>query len=61
MVNHILQATLRSFATDVKYSSFKAEGPFPLEDGVLPDGLVHNSCIYKSKYDVAAYREKVPH
>ena len=48
----------------MKYSSRKTEDLLPLEDGVLsdgPDGLVDSSCIYKSKYDVATYREKAPH
>ena len=30
----------------------------PLEDGILSDGP-DSSWIYKSKYDVATYREKV--
>ena len=45
---------------DMKYSSFKIEDPPPLEDGILSDGP-ESSCIYKSKYDVATYREKAPH
>ena len=45
---------------DMKYSSFNIEDPPPLEDGVLSDGP-ESSCIYKSKYDVATYREKAPH
>ena len=44
----------------MKYSSFKIEDPLPLEDGIVPDGP-DSSCIYKSKYDVAKYREKTPH
>ena len=48
-------------AADVKYSSFKTEDPLPLEDGALSIRPVHSSCIYKSKYDVATYREKAPH
>ena len=61
MINDIVQATLRSFLKDVKYSSLKTEDPLPLEDGALSDGPVDGSYIYKSKYDVARYREKVPH
>ena len=45
---------------DMKYTSFKIEDPLPLEDGILSDGP-DSSCIYKSKYDVATYREKAPH
>ena len=45
---------------DMKYSSFKIEDPPSLEDGILSDGP-ESSCIYKSKYDVATYREKAPH
>ena len=48
-------------ATDVKHSSFKTEDSFPLEDGALSDGPVLNSCIYKSKYDVATYSKESPH
>ena len=44
----------------MKYSSFKIEDPLPLEDRILSDGP-DSSCIYKSKYDVATYREKAPH
>ena len=44
----------------MKHSSFKAEDPLPLEDGILFDGP-DSSCIYKSKYDVLTYREKAPH
>ena len=44
----------------MKYSSFKIEDPLPLEDGILSDGP-ESSCIYKSKCDVATYREKAPH
>ena len=54
----------KPIAKDVKYSSCKTEDPLPLEDGVLsdgPDGPVDSSCIHKSKYDVATYREKAPH
>ena len=32
-----------------------------MEDGVLSNGKVHSSLIYKSKYDVATYRGKAPH
>ena len=45
---------------DMKYSSFKIEDPLPLQDGILSDGP-DSSCIYKSKYDVATYRENAPH
>ena len=45
---------------DMKYSSFKIEDPLPLEDRILSDGS-DSSCIYKSKYDDATYREKAPH
>ena len=41
----------------------KTEDPLPLKDRVLsggPDGPVDSLCIYKSKYDVATYREKAP-
>ena len=48
-------------ATDVKHSSFKTEDSLPLEDGALSDGPVLNSCIYKSKYDVATYSKESPH
>ena len=41
----------------VKYSSFKIEDRLPLENGIMSDGP-DSSCIYKSKYDVAAYRQK---
>ena len=44
----------------MKYSSFKVEDPLPLEDGILSDGP-DSSYIYKSKYDVATYRENAPH
>ena len=44
----------------MKYSSFKIEDPLPLEDGILSDGP-DSTRIYKSKYDVATYREKAPH
>ena len=50
----------KPIAADVKYSSFKNGDPLPLEDGALSNGPVHSSCIYKSKYDVAIYREKAP-
>ena len=43
----------------MKYSSFKIEDPHSFEDGILSDGP-GSSCIYKSKYDVATYREKAP-
>ena len=52
-------------AKDVKHSSFKTEDPLLLEDGVLPDGPVDSSCIYKTKYDMMllhmgkSYGEKV--
>ena len=46
---------------NVKYSSFETEDPLSLEDGVLSDGSVDSSCICKSKYDVATYRENTPH
>ena len=32
-----------------------------MEDGVLSNGKVHSSLIYKSKYDVTTYRAKVAH
>ena len=32
-----------------------------MEDGILSDAPVDNPGIYKSKYDVATYRKKVPH
>ena len=50
----------KPIAKDMKHSSFKIEDPLPLEDGILSDGP-DSSCIYKSKYDVATYREKAPH
>ena len=43
----------------MKYSSFKIEDPLPLEDGILSD-RPDSSCIYKSKYAVATYKEKAP-
>ena len=45
----------------MKYSPFKTEDLLPLEDGVLFSGPVHSSCLYKSIYDVAKYRGKIPH
>ena len=51
----------KPIAADVKYSSFKTEDLLPLEDGVLFSGPVHSSCLYKSIYDVAKYRGKIPH
>ena len=51
----------KPIAADVKHSSFKTEDPLPLEDGALSNGPVHSSCIYKSKSDVATYRQKAPH
>ena len=50
----------KPIAANAKYY-FKTEDPLPLEDGAFPNGPVHSSCIYKSKYDVATYREKAPH
>ena len=44
----------------MNYSSFKREDLLPLEDGILSDGS-DSSCIYKSKYDVATYRQKAQH
>ena len=44
----------------MKYYSFKIEDPLPLEDRILSYGP-NSSCIYKTKYDVAIYREKAPH
>ena len=44
----------------MKYSSLKIEDPPSLEDLTLSDGP-DSSCIYKSKYVVATYREKAPH
>ena len=43
------------------YSSFKTEDPIPFDDGILSDVPVDGSCIYKSKCDVAKYRDKAPH
>ena len=53
----------KPIATDAKYSSLKTKDRLPLEDRVLSDGdgPVDSWCIYKSKYDVATYREKAPH
>ena len=51
----------KSIVRDAKFSSFKTEDPLPLEDGVLSDEPVDSSCIYKSNYDVATYREMAPH
>ena len=48
----------KPIAKDIKYSSFKMKDSLPLEDGILSDGP-DSSWIYKSKYDVATYREKV--
>ena len=45
----------------MKFSSPKIEDPLPLEDAALSGGPVDISCIYKSKYDFAKYREKAPH
>ena len=50
----------KPIAKDMKYSSLKIEDPLPLEDGIFSGGP-DSSCIYKSKYDVATYREKAPH
>ena len=50
----------KPIAKYMKYSSFKIENPLPLEDRILSDGP-DRSCIYRSKYDVATYREKAPH
>ena len=58
MINHVLQATPRPFAKDMKYSFFKTKDALPLEDRVLSNGPVDSSCIYKSKDNVATYREK---
>ena len=55
------QVFFKPIAKDVKDSSFKTEDPLPLEDRALFDGPVDSSCTYKSKYDVATYREKSPH
>ena len=44
--------------TDVKYSSFKKQDSFPLEDGVSSNGQIHTSCIYKSKLYVSRYMGK---
>ena len=60
MINQIPEATLKSFVKDMKYSPFKIEDPLLLKDGILSDGP-DSSCIYKSRYDVATYREKAPH
>ena len=59
MINQIPEATVKSFVKDMKYSPFKIEDPLLLKDGILSDGP-DSSCIYKSRYDVATYREKVP-
>ena len=45
----------------MKYSSFKTEDLFPLEDGIWSDGPVESSCIYKSKYYVTTCKEKATH
>ena len=37
----------KPIAKDVKYSFFKTEDLLPLEDGILSDGPVDSSCIYK--------------
>ena len=50
----------KPIAKDMKYSSPKIEDPPPLEDEILSDEP-DSSCICKSKYDVATYREKAPH
>ena len=50
----------KPIAKDMKYSSFKIEDLLPSEDGILSNGP-YSPCIYKSKYDVATYREKAPH
>ena len=42
------------------YPSLKIEDPLPLENRILSDGP-DSLCIYRSKYDVATYREKSPH
>ena len=55
------RAPSKPIAKDMKYVSFKTYDPFPMEDDVLSDGLADSSCNYKSKYDVARYREKTPH
>ena len=51
----------KSIAKYVKHSSFRTEDPLPLEDGIFSGGPVDSSCIYKSKYDVAKYREREPY
>ena len=51
----------KPIAIDMINSSFKTEDPLPFEDGILSDGPVDRSYIYKSKYDVAKDREKAPH
>ena len=65
MIIHILQVYSKVFskpiAKDVRYSSFKTEDPLPLKDVALSGAPVDSSCTYKSKYDVATYREKAPH
>ena len=50
----------RPITKDMKFQSLKIEDPLPLEDEILSDGP-NSSYIYKSKYDVVTYREKVPH
>ena len=51
----------KPIAKDIMYSSFKTEDLIPFDDGILSDGPVDGSCIYKSKCDVAKYRDKAPH
>ena len=51
----------KPIAKNAKYPSFKTEIPLPLEDLALFDGPVDSSCFYKSKYDVARYRDRAPH
>ena len=43
---------------DGKYKIWR---PLPLKNAVFSDEPVYSSCIYKSKYDAATYREKAPH
>ena len=50
----------KPIAKYMKYCSLKIEDLLPLEDWILSDGP-DSSYIYKSKYDVATYREKAPH
>ena len=50
----------KPIAKDMKYSSLEIEDPLPLEDGIFSKGP-EISGIYKSRYDVATYKENAPH